>query len=125
MKRTVHEGNLFLLVESSLTAHFFTSLLANLKTPGVAKACNRRVTRAGLTAPPGGDHEDQGEESRSASDGQSRQETGVATYPAQQTRVTGSRACWASPGPTHPDDSASSGGYPDFSWAPWLRYLEH
>lgn len=67
MKRTVHEGNLFLVVESSLTAHFFTSLLANLKTPGVARACNRRETRGGLTAPPGGDHEDQGEESRSAS----------------------------------------------------------
>lgn len=35
--------------------------------PGVARTRSRRGTRAGLTAPPGGDQEDQGEESRSAS----------------------------------------------------------
>lgn len=67
MKSTVHEGSLFLVVECSLTVHFSTSFLDNLNIPGVARARSRRRTRAGMTAPPGGDQEDQREESRSAS----------------------------------------------------------
>lgn len=66
MENTVHEGNLFQLVDCFLKARFS----ANFNNPGVAKARSRRGTRTRLTAPPGGDRGDEGKESCSASPAQ-------------------------------------------------------
>lgn len=42
MENTVHERNLFQVVDCFLTARFSASLLANFNTPGVVKARSRR-----------------------------------------------------------------------------------
>lgn len=64
MKNTVREGNLFQVVDCSLTA-CFSSLFPSLNTPAVAKARGYwRTLRTRLTVPPDGDGE---EESHSAS----------------------------------------------------------
>lgn len=44
MKNTIHEGNLFQIVECSLTACFFASLPYKLNTHGLARARSRRET---------------------------------------------------------------------------------
>lgn len=74
-------------------------------------------------APPGGDQEVQGEESRSASGWPGSPEDQSHDLPraAKQSRGGAggvSRAGGGSPGPTRPDNSTSSGGYLAISWAP-------
>lgn len=65
MKNTVREGNLFQVVDCSLTACFSSSLLPSLNTLGVARAGGYwGILRIRLTVPPDGDGE---EESHSAS----------------------------------------------------------
>lgn len=119
MKNTIHERNLFQVTECSLISCFFASFPANFNTRGVARARSRRETlRAGLLAPPDADRRDEGEESHSASKQPGSPVDRRATSPAQHRRGVGSRAVWASLGPSRLEGSASSGGYPASVWTP-------
>lgn len=118
MKNTIHKGNLFQVVGCSLIACFFASLPVStpLGWPGLAAAekpcgpgCWHHQKRTEGT---------KGRSHTPLPNSQDRQETRGATYPAQQGRGVGSRAGWASPGPSRLEGSASSGGYRASAWTP-------